>query len=264
MKNYYKIHEISKLYGIGVDSLRYYEELGILHPTRDQNNYRQYTTSDIYRLNMIRDLRGLGLSMKHIAAYLEHRTIENTLAFMSQEEAIIDAKIQSLESLKKDIQKRKDALQHSKQITFGEIKKLHFLQRRCVRLATTAVQSDIEYQLIKLSKEYEENIFAIANFHTGCFIDIKDSNNPHPNSVFIIGDTLSTYEFLLPEGDYLTLYYQGERDHHYEHLARMIAYCKEHQLEIIGEALEFYIIDVHETTIKDEYITELQLHVKAM
>lgn len=68
MKNYYKINEISKLYNIGVDSLRYYEEIGILHPMRDKNRYRQYTTSDIYRLNMIRDLRNLGFSMKHIAA----------------------------------------------------------------------------------------------------------------------------------------------------------------------------------------------------
>ena len=41
MKTYYKINEISKLYNIGQDSLRYYEELGILHPMRDKNNYRQ-------------------------------------------------------------------------------------------------------------------------------------------------------------------------------------------------------------------------------
>ena len=32
MKNYYKINEISKLYNIGVDSLRYYEEIGIHDP----------------------------------------------------------------------------------------------------------------------------------------------------------------------------------------------------------------------------------------
>ncbi len=37
MKNYYKISEISKLYNIGPDSLRYYEQLGILKPKRDTN-----------------------------------------------------------------------------------------------------------------------------------------------------------------------------------------------------------------------------------
>lgn len=36
MKQFYKIGEISKLYQIGPDSLRYYEELGLLNPTRGE------------------------------------------------------------------------------------------------------------------------------------------------------------------------------------------------------------------------------------
>ena len=100
MKTYYKINEISKLYNIGQDSLRYYEELGILHPMRDKNNYRQYTTSDIHRLNVIRDLRNLGFSMKSIQDYLENRTIANSLSFMEEEERIINQKIQELYQLK--------------------------------------------------------------------------------------------------------------------------------------------------------------------
>lgn len=42
MKDYYKINEISNLYGIGVDSLRYYEKIGVLIPRRDTNGYRLY------------------------------------------------------------------------------------------------------------------------------------------------------------------------------------------------------------------------------
>ena len=131
MKNYYKINEISKLYNIGVDSLRYYEEIGILHPMRDKNRYRQYTTSDIYRLNMIRDLRNLGFSMKHIAAYLENRTIENSLAFMEEEERIVDQRIQELKKLKKDLQRRKASLLKSTKVVFDKMELLH-LDRKSV------------------------------------------------------------------------------------------------------------------------------------
>ena len=46
MKDYYKINEIARLYGIGVDSLRYYEKLGILKPRRDTNGYRLYNLKD--------------------------------------------------------------------------------------------------------------------------------------------------------------------------------------------------------------------------
>ena len=52
MKNYYKINEISKLYGIGVDSLRYYERLGILRPRRDVNGYRLYSLKEMYKLDV--------------------------------------------------------------------------------------------------------------------------------------------------------------------------------------------------------------------
>ena len=37
MKKFFKIGEISKLYGIGVDSIRYYEEIGIIKPERSES-----------------------------------------------------------------------------------------------------------------------------------------------------------------------------------------------------------------------------------
>ena len=75
MKNYYKISEISKLYDIGVDSLRYYERLGILTPKRDTNGYRLYNLTDLYKLNIIRDLRALNFSMTQIKDYLDKQSL---------------------------------------------------------------------------------------------------------------------------------------------------------------------------------------------
>ena len=66
MEKYFKIGEISRMYHIGADSLRYYEKLGILRPKRGENQYRFYRTEDIWRLNVIRELRGLGFSMEFI------------------------------------------------------------------------------------------------------------------------------------------------------------------------------------------------------
>ena len=70
MKDYYKIGEISKIYGIGRDSLMYYEDIGILKPFRDKNGYRMYKLSDIWRLNLIKELRSLNFPMKKIKEYL--------------------------------------------------------------------------------------------------------------------------------------------------------------------------------------------------
>ena len=56
MKDYYKIGEISEMYDMSRDSLMYYEKLGIIEPTREDNGYRLYSVSDIWRLNLIKEL----------------------------------------------------------------------------------------------------------------------------------------------------------------------------------------------------------------
>lgn len=262
MKTYYKINEISKLYGIGQDSLRYYEELGILHPKRDHNNYRQYTTSDIYRLNVIRDLRNLNFSMQAIKNYLEHRTIANTLSLLEEEERIIDQKIEDLRQLKQDVRHRQQAVSSCMEIEEGKMEILELPQRCCVAFTSDVVQEDMEYQLIKLSKEYEKNIYTIANFNTGCFLTMDADGTIHPASVFIVGDTLQSYEFTLPEGTYLNLYYRGKRDTSYHHLKKMMAYCHARGYRILDAMMEFFIIDTHETRLVEEYITQLQIHIE--
>ena len=85
MKKYFKIGEIAKLYHIGTDSLRYYEKLGILTPKRSENDYRLYSLHDIWRLNVIRDLRNLDFSMEQIKDYLNNRSITSTESLFEQE-----------------------------------------------------------------------------------------------------------------------------------------------------------------------------------
>ena len=48
-KKYYTIGDISKLYGIGADSLRYYERKGILHPIRGSNGFTVGATVSFLR-----------------------------------------------------------------------------------------------------------------------------------------------------------------------------------------------------------------------
>lgn len=53
-RKYYKTGELSKIYNLGRDSLKYYEKLGLLNPGRDTNSYRMYTIKDICNLNLIK------------------------------------------------------------------------------------------------------------------------------------------------------------------------------------------------------------------
>ena len=104
MQEYFKIGEISRLYGIGVDSLRYYEKIGLLQPERSESGYRHYSIREIWKLNIIRDLRKLDFSMEQIARYLRNHNVDSTLSLLKEEQQAIEEKIHSLEKLRPEPQ----------------------------------------------------------------------------------------------------------------------------------------------------------------
>lgn len=50
--------------GLPAKTIRYYEEIGLLQPTRAENGYRDYTTGDVHRLKFLQRSRSLGFSVE--------------------------------------------------------------------------------------------------------------------------------------------------------------------------------------------------------
>lgn len=63
---HYKIGQISKLSGLSMRTIRYYEEMGLLSSTRTQGGQRTYTDQDLVYLKRIIELKGLGFSLSEI------------------------------------------------------------------------------------------------------------------------------------------------------------------------------------------------------
>ena len=90
MRDLYQIHELAKLFGLHPDTLRYYEEKGLLHPERRENGYRAYHIQDICTLNIIRAQRELGVPVEEIGAYLDRRSVAETLSFLDRQEELLE------------------------------------------------------------------------------------------------------------------------------------------------------------------------------
>ena len=89
-KTTFRIGELAKLFDIGVDSIRYYEEVGILRPKRDPiNNYRLYTIEDVRKLTMIRELLGLNLTTEQIRDFDANRNIHNTISSVDSDRRMV-------------------------------------------------------------------------------------------------------------------------------------------------------------------------------
>ncbi|MEV5510352.1 MerR family transcriptional regulator [Streptomyces orinoci] len=69
-----KISEASKASGVSARSLRYYEDEGLIVPGRSGNGYRDYCTSTIDRVLVIRSLLESGLPVRLIREVLPHLT----------------------------------------------------------------------------------------------------------------------------------------------------------------------------------------------
>lgn len=62
-----RIGELAKSAGVAVDTVRYYERLGLLpEPRRIPSGYRDYAESDTNRLKFIRNAKGLGFTLDEI------------------------------------------------------------------------------------------------------------------------------------------------------------------------------------------------------
>jgi DNA-binding transcriptional MerR regulator len=87
-----KIGDFARLAGTNLRTLRYYEELGLLEAAaRSQGGFRYYRRTDVNRLNMIRDLQDLGLSLDRIRELMATRDSGgDRTKFFSQVRAALD------------------------------------------------------------------------------------------------------------------------------------------------------------------------------
>ena len=66
-----KIGDLAKATGTKVQTIRYYEEIGLLPaPARTEGNYRTYASATLRRLSFIRRSRGLGFSLDQVRELL--------------------------------------------------------------------------------------------------------------------------------------------------------------------------------------------------
>jgi DNA-binding transcriptional MerR regulator len=125
----YAIGEISRLVDLSQRTIRYYEEIGLLHSVRRiENGKRVYTDHDVRRLKFINRLKVLGLSLSEMVElekiYRKQRNnreiLPKLLEILDARAAQIDERVAQLATLKKEIREyqqrlRKKVLQDATQ-----------------------------------------------------------------------------------------------------------------------------------------------------
>lgn len=262
-KQYYKIGEIASLYGIGTDSLRYYEEIGILKPGRDDNGYRMYNIGDIRTLNILRELRSIGFSMGEIKEHLADFNVQKTLDLFKAEIQAIDKKTAELAALRKQLADRIEEIEDHRRTVPSPVPEVRSLPtRKILRLSENIYRDeDLDIVIKKLQKEYEDQLYIIGNGSIGSTIPldkIAAGHYGHFTSVFYTTED-DNFDASLPAGDYLCLTVKGPYQKIPSGWADLFAHMDANGLTAAGDPMELYIIDNHDTNDENEYITQLQV-----
>ena len=110
MKNYYKIGEVVKKLNINRETIRYYENVGLLTENkRDKNGYRLYSEDEVEKVEFILMVKSYGFSLKEIKVIFDEVYEDILGGHVEGIKIIIEEKI-------KELQVKIDALSETKKL----------------------------------------------------------------------------------------------------------------------------------------------------
>ena len=110
-----RIGEIAARSGVTVDTVRFYERLGVLpSPEREPSGYRNYAAETVERIQLTRELQAIGFSLKEVIDALAAHdaggaTCESERWRLDGVLARVDAKLAELDALRGRIVEARDA-----------------------------------------------------------------------------------------------------------------------------------------------------------
>lgn len=109
MMSKYPIGELARATDTKVETIRYYERIGLLpEPERTAGNYRSYSPDDLGRLSFIRRARDLGFSIEQVRELLnlsdqKDRSCETVDIIAREHLDEVDRKISDLKILRREL-----------------------------------------------------------------------------------------------------------------------------------------------------------------
>jgi len=110
-----RIGEIANRSGVTVDTVRFYERLGVLpSPEREPSGYRDYVPETVERIQLTRELQAIGFTLNEVIAALAAHdaggaTCESERWRLDAVLERVDAKLAELDALRGRIVEARDA-----------------------------------------------------------------------------------------------------------------------------------------------------------
>ena len=109
MSQYYTPGQVAERFDVSIDTLRYYERIGVLNPIeRASSGHRRYRAADVELLDLVRCLRDTGMPIADLRRFADlvragDATVPERLALLAEHESHITDHIAVLQSRQQHI-----------------------------------------------------------------------------------------------------------------------------------------------------------------
>jgi DNA-binding transcriptional MerR regulator/predicted transcriptional regulator YdeE len=270
MKDLFTIGEIAKLFDVNIRTLRYYDEIDLLKPEYIDatSNYRYYSTRQFERLNTIKYLRALNMPLSKISDFFRDREVDTLISILKQQKEEIAAQKYELELIERKIQNRLCQIEDAIHSNYNLIEEKWIPQRKiAIVKKDIKVDEDIELPIVELGRA---NGLNTAIFLGKVALSIAKENlsiqrfDEFSYVIVIVEEEDCALECKqsnqsIPEGNYLSLQFQGTHKDSKEYYLKLLDYLKTNQYHTCGNAIEITMIDYGMTNDSSKFVTEIQI-----
>lgn len=267
MKNklYLKTAEFALLCGTTKDTLMHYDLIDLLKPHHvAENKYRYYKVNQVEEYFTISGLRNLGFSLQNIKEKLQNSSTNSYSDLLTQQEEIIENKIQELEQAKASITNHLFEIKQYIESGLNTITIKNMPQKNIILSPDiTNIESPHKYiyhysELINKLKTKTSNIYCRYGAVKEKEAVLKKDNFLYKN--FYLRTTKKISSEIIPAGRFLITYEETDYEYIIPAYERLINYAENHKIQLDSVFYEETIM--HQTSFKiNKYIAQIMCRI---
>lgn len=270
-KSFYTAGELADLFEIPKQTLLYYDKTGILVPEFiSANNYRHYSLKQYLILEIIINMRKLGIPVAKIKDYISNRGEEQFTKLLLEREQECRRIINFNQKIINNIEISLGQLQRLKDTRLNQIMVNH---RKSKHFLLSDIYEDCSNDdSIRILAKHNLNVFSKDHFKeraVGWIIKKEQFlAGVHGRPIAFFSTLNSNYTdnkkaFIRPAGLYMTIRFQGTVRQNIKSLSdNFNAYMKRNALQAVGNAYIMPLKNYWLTTDTTQYVYQLSLEVK--
>ena len=115
MGRFYSIGDVSKIFDVSIDTLRYYDKIGLIKPRiNPKNRYRYYEVEHLYLLSVVLEARYAEIPIKNINDFIKSKDLDVYYEFFDKQEKVLEEKINNLKKVKASVEANKKNIEEIK------------------------------------------------------------------------------------------------------------------------------------------------------